>query len=87
MLQWFISFPEFDEFTEILFYSGKTQMDSLKLPSPISEQVTQLHVRKLLPFKGDCCYVENSFWFHLNMRIFSMWQFVRDVFRGNLQRL
>ena len=25
MLQWFISFPEFAEFTEILFYLGKTQ--------------------------------------------------------------
>ena len=23
MLQWFISFPEFTEFTEILFYLGK----------------------------------------------------------------
>ena len=26
MLQWFISFPEFAEFTEILFYLGKTQL-------------------------------------------------------------
>ena len=26
MLQWFLSFPEFAEFTEILFYLGKTQM-------------------------------------------------------------
>ena len=26
MLQWFISFPEFADFTEILFYLGKTQM-------------------------------------------------------------
>ena len=28
MLQWFISFPEFAEFTEILFYLEKTQMTS-----------------------------------------------------------
>ena len=28
MLQWFISFPEFAEFTEILFYLGKTQSSS-----------------------------------------------------------
>ena len=26
MLQWFISFPEFAEFTEILFYLGKTPL-------------------------------------------------------------
>ena len=26
MLQWFFSFPEFVEFTEILFYLGKTQL-------------------------------------------------------------
>ena len=29
MLQWFISFPEFAEFTEILFYLGKTHMTKL----------------------------------------------------------
>ena len=26
MLQWFLSFPEFAEFTEMLFYLGKTRM-------------------------------------------------------------
>ena len=26
MLQWFLSFPDFTEFTEILFYLGKTQI-------------------------------------------------------------
>ena len=54
MLQWFISLPEFAEFTEILFYLGKTQLD------PGYDQFDDYDLyawsnqnRNLFPFNGD----------------------------------
>ena len=36
MLQWFFSFPEFAEFTEILFHLGKTQLAYLYRASALT---------------------------------------------------
>ena len=45
MLQWFIRFPEFAEFTEFLFHLGKTQVISIAsfTPSVSSDSWKRLH--------------------------------------------
>ena len=42
MIQWFINFPEFAEFTEILFYLGKTQITKAGLMEGGRRMITKL---------------------------------------------
>ena len=46
MLQWFISVLEFAEFSEFLFYSGKTPMSYLKDEENVNNFLEYLHIRK-----------------------------------------
>ena len=59
MLQWFSSFPEFAEFTEILFYLGKAQLTgaSIFYDSQILTISHERHERLIVVKRGyiECC--------------------------------
>ena len=53
MLQWFIRFPEFAEFSEFLFYLGKNPMSYLKDEENVNNFLECLHIRKHLSKIGN----------------------------------